>query len=992
MKRGLFLLVSFAIMVSLVMTVLLPVVKVAADNTGAVGQSAPGSNPTSGANGATGPTGPIGGGGGNTIPSCPGGEKYDISVHKCINVGVGGPQGVAGSTTYCQNNPGPFSQSDCTTIYIAGAQASSNNAQSYCKSHYPKNQSSCESIYKSGYNSPGSVSQTSGGATTPSGGPTLSCNLGISFSSFPHIIDTVLSIFNPLNWLVCGAVTFVDGLVSFFNSYIMQYLPIGTSGNTKSANPSGDNPSSIFSYDGNNCTQTFTINVGGHTKTKSACNAYYSAWSYFRDLALGLLVIISLIVILVQAMGMEILDAYTIRKMLPRILVGAIILTLAWPLMDFLVILSNDLGYGIQYLLQAPFSGITDTINTSNPLVDIVGAAAGIALGLFGLLTIAGTAALAVLVAFITLLVRQIVIVLLIIFSPIAIVAYILPVQSSQRVYKFWWDNFIKLLLMFPIIVSFITIGHIFSALASQNSGAAIDHAIDQLMAVFFYFGPYFALPLTFRLSGSIMSGVGNFVNSQAAPARGALSQLRSNIAKNRLRRAGEGKLLREDTQYGLYNAYAKRFNKASAGIYNLRNAGTNPLRTRSRMASARSQEIMLAAQRTLSEDPEVQSALLDDNIAEALQTGVESYVGSGHYGGHDDATVRQFLKDRGLKDAQLEESVALARSVRHKVSPHALEATAWLANMGTGTGFAEKEVTDEFGNVHRTHGGDAAIASLANFAGDDYNLMVRELAAGRERANNANRVDIAGMSFGEQVKMTSEYIKGNLKRDEVAEQMRKGAKFGQSRGSLIGRRPQVIKAMVPQFIKDFDELMRSGNEREFMQELAMAAAGQQVAGQVSMENASEHAKYMNHKINIPQTEMHVLASINASEGKLRALQSKPRPTSDAERQAFEKEAQAIQDEIQKENISIKGSLASIKDDKVKDAVINAARTRVRVTGQPLTEVTVQDMLDSNRSNRELTAMVYQYGNEFAQQASMAAREAAQAGQGNPPNPMAPPV
>ena len=87
---------------------------------------------------------------------------------------------------------------------------------------------------------------------------------------------------------------------------------------------------------------------------------------------------------------MEILDAYTLRRMLPRVVAGAIVLTISWPLMKFFVTLSNDLGYGIQSLLYAPFHGISDSIKTSNMFEDLTAAGGMLLLGFFGILSFLG--------------------------------------------------------------------------------------------------------------------------------------------------------------------------------------------------------------------------------------------------------------------------------------------------------------------------------------------------------------------------------------------------------------------------------------------------------------------------------------------------------------------------------------------------------------------------------------------------------------------------
>lgn len=308
--------------------------------------------------------------------------------------------------------------------------------------------------------------------------------------------------FNPLTWLLCPAVKGMINIVGDLDDIITSQLSVGSPGNS-------ENPSQIF------CTSSSTGNA------RQSCESYKKAWAVVRNIALGLMVLAGLIILIAQALGMEILDAYTIRKTLPRVLIAAIGITLSWQLMQFFVTFTNALGFGVRYLIYQPFVGLDSATLQGGGSVatGIVGAAAITALGIFGLLSFAATAALAVFVAFLVLIVRQLLIIILIIFAPIAIVAYILP--NTQNVYKIWWDSFAKALLMFPIIAAFIAAGRVFAVVSGVNGGGALG----QLMGFAAYFMPYFLLPLTFRFAGGALRNIGGFVNDRS---RGGFDRLRN--------------------------------------------------------------------------------------------------------------------------------------------------------------------------------------------------------------------------------------------------------------------------------------------------------------------------------------------------------------------------------------------------------------------------------------------------------------------------------
>lgn len=363
-----------------------------------------------------------------------------------------------------------------------------------------------------------SVPDLSGGSPSGGGDATLSCDASS----------------NPLSWVLCPVINDVlVPAISLTDSIITQQMIV----------PSNQ----IFCGSSN-----------------PNCAAYYSAWASFRNLALGLLAIAGLVVVIAQAIGMEILDAYTIRKMLPRVLIAAVAITLSWVLMNFAVTLSNNLGFGVRDLIIAPFHNLSSVINFnfvsgsdagSTALNFLLGGAAGVAAipiwiaagGIGVLLSYVATAGLAVLVAILVLILRQIAITLLVILSPVALIAYVLP--NTQRVYKMWWESFSRALLMFPLIAGFIAAGRVFAAISlsgASASGGGIDAVVHDIAGFIAYFGPYFAIPLTFSMAGSMMGGIGSMINQRAGSVQGLLGNYRKGQAQQRLARARAKGLYRE--------------------------------------------------------------------------------------------------------------------------------------------------------------------------------------------------------------------------------------------------------------------------------------------------------------------------------------------------------------------------------------------------------------------------------------------------------------
>lgn len=356
--------------------------------------------------------------------------------------------------------------------------------------------------------------------------------------------------FGGWNWAVCGGMGILTSISDKLDSMIMQQLNIDTNG--------------IFA---------------GTNK-----DAYYSAWNSFRIIATAIIVIAGLVMVASQAFGFEFLDAYTIRKTLPRLLVAIIGISLSWELLQVVIQLFNVIGFDIRNLMYAPFSAISagaghpGTIATlGNPLTLIV--AGGALFLIYGpaTLTFLVTAFLAILVAFFVLVVRQIAIVVLVIMAPVAIACYILP--NTQKIWKFWKDNFLGLMVMFPIISALIAAGHIMSAVGRFGG------PFEQFVSIVAYFAPYFLLPLAFRLATGVIGNLAGIANDRS---RGAFDRLKKGRENSRLRRReefrtgdlGNNVTNRAYNRMGI-NSLGRRMDVGMAGHYGIGQRGQSALATK---------------------------------------------------------------------------------------------------------------------------------------------------------------------------------------------------------------------------------------------------------------------------------------------------------------------------------------------------------------------------------------------------------------------------
>jgi hypothetical protein len=274
----------------------------------------------------------------------------------------------------------------------------------------------------------------------------------------------------------------------------------------------------------------------------------YQFWQNFRNIANVVFVIIFLIVILSQVTNVGI-NNYGIKKMLPELIMAALLINLSYFICQAMVDLSNIVGVSIRGFLDSIVGGGVPAIlqtREADSFLGVVGALAGISLGVFTVTTILSqgvfglilafllvllAAAIAILMMFVILVIRQIGIIILIVIAPLAFAARILP--NTQSLFKKWWSSFVALLVVYPTCSLVIGLGAAaatimggvasvsdsdFTAMIGSIAAAAASGNFDQLAALNLTQGiwlaatvlamivPYFAV---ISLSKTALNGLG---------------------------------------------------------------------------------------------------------------------------------------------------------------------------------------------------------------------------------------------------------------------------------------------------------------------------------------------------------------------------------------------------------------------------------------------------------------------------------------------------
>ena len=267
----------------------------------------------------------------------------------------------------------------------------------------------------------------------------------------------------------------------------------------------------------------------------------FVAWNNIRQISTVILVIIALIMIFSEAMGEGFLSNYSVKKILPRLVLAVIGIQFSWVLTREFINISNILGNGFQGLMLAPFAGIKEGLGAILPVGDLSGAAqAGYFVAIFAaipvafgaLATVAIGVFIALVIAFVTLILRYMVIVIGVMFAPIGIAMSVLP--GTQKVSKLWWESLEKAVIMYPIIMAMLAAGKIIAFGLLQPVDGQSPDGWFTLGAIIAYFAPYALLPAALKLGGTALGKLTGAFNDKSKGVFDRMKEANTNRKKAR--------------------------------------------------------------------------------------------------------------------------------------------------------------------------------------------------------------------------------------------------------------------------------------------------------------------------------------------------------------------------------------------------------------------------------------------------------------------------
>ncbi len=297
--------------------------------------------------------------------------------------------------------------------------------------------------------------------------------------------DTTSCQVDGIGWIICPTIKFIgkvnDAAYSFLSDTFLQIEPQLLTGDD-SGNPTKD------------------------------------AWASFRDIANVLFVIAFLIIVYSQMTGTGVTN-YGIKKMLPRLIIAAILVNVSYYVCEIAVDLSNIVGKDAVALFNGIDTGeggaAPSGVNAIWNATAITVLATGTILAIVVLIILAPSVLLVFALVVLILIARKALIILLIVVSPLAFVAYLLP--NTDQWFKKWWKMFSTLLLVFPVIGVLFGAGSMASKILLKVAGN--DGQMMAIVALGVQAVPLFALPALLKGSMSAAGTLGAKLSGYADKA-----------------------------------------------------------------------------------------------------------------------------------------------------------------------------------------------------------------------------------------------------------------------------------------------------------------------------------------------------------------------------------------------------------------------------------------------------------------------------------------
>ncbi len=397
----------------------------------------------------------------------------------------------------------------------------------------------------------------------------------------------------------------------------------------------------------------------------------FKAWNTFRGIANIIFVILFLFIIFSQLTGFGI-DNYGIKKMLPKVIVTAILVNISFLICAVAVDISNILGKALQdlFIAIAPSSSVLSATSPVDGTIEIIvnvvaviaiAGTSGIVIGtilmngwaiIIPILLFLLVMVISIIFALIVLGLRQAFVVILVIVSPIAFACTLLP--NTEAVFRKWKDFFKQILMVYPIVGGLIGAGYFVARMIYTSNADLIMSITAGILCV----APYFLVPSLTRKSLAMAGNIGERLRGLGQNAGRRVQNLNNTEAVRGIRGRSRDNAL---TRRGIDKLSMKAANWANGEGKGTKRAwlANHTIASRGRMASiARTNQNRVANSRetaygqaanAVAERQRLESGGYDarnasiagDSFSKAVKD-YESLITNGEYVGADGNTIGQ--------------------------------------------------------------------------------------------------------------------------------------------------------------------------------------------------------------------------------------------------------------------------------------------------------------------------------------------------------------
>lgn len=430
---------------------------------------------------------------------------------------------------------------------------------------------------------------------------------------------------------------------------------------------------------------------------------YYLAWNAFRVIAISLIIVAGLIMVISQAAGLDFLNAYTIRKLLPRLLIIAMLITVSWWLLEYIAVFFNNLMVWVGSAIEAPFGNKIDPFGgramAAQMAAVIIG---GTLLNPGMILSYLSTFGVAYAVASLALAIREIIIVFLILTIPLTLFFRIF--ENTEKIAKTAQTTLFSLMGVGVIFGVMLELGHVMAQLTPAKAD------------------PYGILRLGFQIVGLLLFPIVLMrLGGIVAAAQVAFRKRSQGFFKGQKERRAENlgqtlAAMRNGSRYSDRNALTRAFNNTTRGVMNSSPHGIvrkiRDPKSYMEVRSATSAARMTAAANEIAETEAFQSFAQYDDALRAAAYSPNNAIA---------ALTAEFVaegrsQEQAASDARLAVSQVQASGLQ--MGTQALQIAAAQQLVRTGTGYRDiEQMVNTFARASRgnTNTG-AALAGMADF------------------------------------------------------------------------------------------------------------------------------------------------------------------------------------------------------------------------------------------------------------------------------------